>query len=265
MGLGIAAVTYDSVEILDDFARRRHITVPLLADPRSEIIKRFRVLNPIYPAGHRARGASYPGYIVTDAEGIVRSKSFPIEEERRTADSILLVEGGAGNVVAGAAQRTPHFTVRTSATDSVVSPGQRMTLVFDFEMDAGKHAFAPPGGRGLRPLAVRFDPHPLVRFDAPRLPPSRTARFAALNESVAVYEGKFRILQDAVLALHRVVAPLLEQPDPKIVLNGRIEYQVCSERVCYPPDSVPVRWTLKVKKGDWERVPAPLQHRDGGP
>jgi peroxiredoxin len=44
-GLKLAAVSYDSPAILKDFAERHKIEFPLLADPNSEIIRRFNVLN----------------------------------------------------------------------------------------------------------------------------------------------------------------------------------------------------------------------------
>ena len=44
-GIGLAAISYDSQAILKDFAERQHITFPLLADPQSEIIRKYGVLN----------------------------------------------------------------------------------------------------------------------------------------------------------------------------------------------------------------------------
>ena len=43
-GLGIFSISYDSVAILADFAERKNITFPLLADPQSEVIRAFGVL-----------------------------------------------------------------------------------------------------------------------------------------------------------------------------------------------------------------------------
>ncbi len=40
-GLGLCAISYDPVEVVRDFAQRRGITYPLLADPHSVIIRRF--------------------------------------------------------------------------------------------------------------------------------------------------------------------------------------------------------------------------------
>jgi hypothetical protein len=40
-GFSLAAVSYDAVPILADFAKRRAITFPLLSDPGSATIKRY--------------------------------------------------------------------------------------------------------------------------------------------------------------------------------------------------------------------------------
>ena len=40
-GIGLAAVSYDSVPVLADFSKRRGITFPLLSDPGSQTIKRY--------------------------------------------------------------------------------------------------------------------------------------------------------------------------------------------------------------------------------
>ena len=37
-GLGLAAISYDSPEVLKNFAGRMHISFPLLSDPESKII-----------------------------------------------------------------------------------------------------------------------------------------------------------------------------------------------------------------------------------
>jgi len=76
-GLGLAAVSYDSVAILKDFGTRKKIAFPLLSDPQSSVIRAFGILNEAdYPPGHLAHGVPYPGTLVIDAQAIVRSKFF---------------------------------------------------------------------------------------------------------------------------------------------------------------------------------------------
>jgi hypothetical protein len=40
-----------------------------------------------------------------------------------------------------------------------------------------------------------------------------------------------------------------------------LRYQACDDKVCYPPDTVPVHWTLQVEGHDRERAPAELQRQ----
>ena len=44
---------------------------PVLADPNSEVIRAFGLLNEDYPAGSYAHGVAHPIVIVFDADGIV--------------------------------------------------------------------------------------------------------------------------------------------------------------------------------------------------
>ena len=50
-GMGLAAISYDPVPILADFAARRGITFPLLSDAGSETIKRYGILNTVAEEG----------------------------------------------------------------------------------------------------------------------------------------------------------------------------------------------------------------------
>jgi hypothetical protein len=256
-GLDVAAISYDSPAALQDFARRRGITFPLLSDPDSTVIRRFGLLNPEYPPGDRAHGVPHPGTFIVDAEGVIREKHFAqAYTERRTAGSVLALEGDvAGTTTERAA---PHFTLQTSASNAEAFPGQRITLELDFEMAPGHHAYAP-GDHRYRALALKLEPTPYARLEPPRLPPARLFEFKPLQETVPVFEGRFRITQDVVLAVRDEITPLLASPDAMLVLSGVVDYQVCSERVCYPPASLPVSWSIRVKPLDRERVPEALQ------
>jgi hypothetical protein len=256
-GLEVAALSYDSPAVLKDFAARRGITYPLLSDSESIVIRRFGLLNPEYPPGDNAHGVPHPGTFVVDETGVIREKHFARGyTERRTAASLRAAEGRMSG--APAEQRAPHFTLRTGLSNTEAVPGQRVTLIVDLEMRPGHHAYAP-GAHSYRPLALKLEPTPYARFDAPRLPPSRSFEFKPLRETVPVFEGRFRLLQDVVVAVRDDIAPLLASPEPTLLLEGRLEYQVCSDTVCFPPGSLPVRFALRVKPLDRERVPETLR------
>lgn len=266
-GLGVAALSYDSVAILRDFGTRRKITFPLLSDPESAVIRAFGILNEAdYPPGQMAHGVPYPGTFVTDAKGIVRSKFFEkTYVERRTAASLLTLAGEtAGAPSSSIETSTPTFTVRASSSNREAAPGQRLTLVLDFEMKPTMHVYAP-GVQSYRPLCLRLDPQPLLTVHESAFPPSRSYHFAPLDETVPVFEGRFRVTQDVTLASGRDFAELLKTPIPKLDVTGAIEHQVCSDRVCYPPAVLPVHWTIKVLPLDRERAPEAIQHKPTKP
>lgn len=256
-GLGVAALSYDSVPVLKDFSTRRGITYPLLSDPGSKIIRAFGLMNEIdYPEGHMAHGVPFPGTFVTDARGVITGKQFePEYQERRTAASLLVSmgEGGAGP---GMEIVKDQFVLRTSVSNAEVAPGRRVTLVLDFRMAPGMHAYAP-GVKGYRPLRLRLSENPLVTAHDVVYPESRPYTFEPLKETVPVFEGHFRILQDVTAVGPARGAAPIEQID----LSATLDVQVCSETVCYAPTSIPLRWTLKMIPLDRERAPEALRRK----
>ncbi len=261
-GLGLAALSYDSTGILAAFATRRKITYPLLSDPESKVIRQFGLQNEIdYPPGHLAHGVPYPGTFVLDAQGIVRARHFEKGyAERRTAASVLTLAGES--LVGGAETRTETatFSLRAWSSNASAAAGQRVTLVLDFAMKPRMHAYAP-GVTGYRPLRVRIEPQPLLSVAEAKFPPSTPYRFAPLDETVPVLAGRFRVSQDVTLAGARELAELLKTPDPKLDIVGTLEYQVCSDTLCYPPATLPLRFTLAVEPLDLTRAPDDLRHQ----
>jgi hypothetical protein len=260
-GLGLAAISYDSVEILHEFATRRGITFPLLSDVDSAVIRGFGLQNPGYPPGNRAHGVPYPGTFVTNAAGVVEARFFEDSyQERRTAASLLAV---AGDTPGDAVQQVQNaaFTLRTSLSNREAAPGQRITLVLDFEMQPGMHAYAP-GTTGYRALALRLDPQPLVTVHEVAFPASRPYLFAPLDETVPVFEGRFRVTCDVTLVAGRdpALAQALAAPNPSLEITGTLEYQSCSDRVCYPPATQPLGWRVGLIPLDRERSPPAIQH-----
>ena len=77
-----------------------------------------------------------------------------------------------------------------------------------------------------------------------------------------MFEGRFRVLQDVTLAGRADFAELLRSPDTSLSITGQLDYQLCSDKVCYPPASLPLRWTITIRPLDSERSPEELRHRD---
>jgi hypothetical protein len=136
---------------------------------------------------------------VTDARGVVRTKFFEKSyAERRTAASFLVLEGETPVDVASEV-RTDHFLLRLSQSNATAAAGNRVSLVLELWMGETKHAYAP-GVQGYRPLALHLDAQPLVTVHEPVYPAPRDYFYAPLQETVPVFEGRFRVVQDVTLA-----------------------------------------------------------------
>src|SRR5258708_34606359 len=73
-GVKLAAVSYDSEEILKYFADLHKIGYPMLADPDSKTIRAYGVLNEEATGMHK--GFARPGYFFIDPNGIIRETFF---------------------------------------------------------------------------------------------------------------------------------------------------------------------------------------------
>ena len=78
-GLNVAAISYDPVSVLADFAGRRHITFPLLSDTGSATITRYGILNTTVSSTDRLRGLPFPGTFILDRRGVVTARFFEAE------------------------------------------------------------------------------------------------------------------------------------------------------------------------------------------
>ena len=75
-GYGLAALSYDSPEILAAFTAKRQIAYTLLSDPKSEVIDRYKLRDPQYPPGNRAYGVPRPIIFILDHDGVIKAKLY---------------------------------------------------------------------------------------------------------------------------------------------------------------------------------------------
>lgn len=71
-GLQIVAISYDPVEALERFAKKRGIEFGLLSDPDSQTIKAWKLLNA--EAKGKGAGIPHPMTYVLDQNGVIRAK-----------------------------------------------------------------------------------------------------------------------------------------------------------------------------------------------
>ena len=72
-GLRIVGLSYDKVEVLQDFASLNKIQFPLLSDPESEVIQQLRIVNTARKKGTLRYRVAHPMTIVINSDSTVAS------------------------------------------------------------------------------------------------------------------------------------------------------------------------------------------------
>jgi DsbC/DsbD-like thiol-disulfide interchange protein len=254
----VAAISYDSEAILQDFAKRHGIQLPLLADPESQVIGAYGVLNP--KAEGFTRGMAFPGYFFIGPNGVIKEKFFETAyTDRDTANNVLLkmfpqlVEGSGREVPA------PFIKVVLRQSDQVVLPGSRFTVMVDVDLPQDTHVYAP-GVKGYKPIQLAVDQSPEFRLQSVQYPDPKVLYLQAIKESVPVFEGKFRISQDVMVSADRAFSSSLGAGKPAS-LQGTLFYQACDRTKCYLPQKTTLSWQVRINPLDRERVAGAIQHK----
>lgn len=245
-GLGLVVVTHDTPEILERFATERGITYPLISDGGSAIIKAYGLLNETIDPSHRFYGIPHPGTFIVGRDLRVKARFFEdAYQERNTAASILARTGTSVGSGPAVTMNTMHLSVTAGATDAIVSPGSRFSIVFEVTPARGMHIYAP-GTHSYQVVSVEFDAQPWLTTHPIVYPASEIYHFKPLDERVEVYMKPFRFVQDVTISATPEHQKLLAARKA-ITLTGRLQYQACDDKVCYLPASVPLSWTLEVR------------------
>lgn len=164
---------------------------------------------------------------------------------------------GAVSAMPGSAATTAHLRLSASASDRVVAPGTRFSLVVDIDPEPKMHVYAP-GASGYRPITLAIDPQPDLIVHPLEYPKPEMLFFAPLAETVPVYQKPFRLVQDVTVSASPRAEARLKQAGT-LTISGTVAYQACDDKVCFVPVTVPVSWTLDVKgvdgKGSGRRKP----------
>jgi len=258
-GIKLAAISYDSVDILKSFAERRRITYPLLADPQSNIISSYRVLNP--DAKGMQKGMALPGYFFIGTDGVIHEKYFETKyTDRYTANNLIGKLFPELGEEVGEKIEAPHLNVALRQSDRVVVPGSRITLMAEVQLPAGVHVYAP-GVSGYKPIQLEIQPLAEIELAAPEYPKSKTLYLPVIKERVPVFEGKFRIAADATISSTPDVVRSLGAEGKPLTVTGELHYQACDAKTCYLPASIPLHWQLQVTPLDTQRAPEAIRHR----
>ena len=251
-GFGVAAITYDSVSVLAEFAASRAITFPLLSDNGSAVIKRFGILNTAVDPANAQFGYPFPGTFILDRRGVVTARFFePAYQERSTISSVLVRLGNRVSVPATKIS-SPNLEITSYATDEVVAPGTRFSVVLDIRPGPRVHVYAPEVV-GYKPIELVIEPRAGLVISEAHYPSSEDYFFAPLKEHVPVYQSPFRIVQDLTIDASRDSQAALKGMS-SLTITGVLNYQACDDKICFSPQSVPLSWTVNLEPLDRERV-----------
>lgn len=94
MGINVAAITYDSVELLKTVQEDQGIEFSLLHDEDVTHVNAFGIRNLDYEPGHRVYGIPYPGIFLIDPDGVIKYK-FAEESYQIRPDFADVLEAAA--------------------------------------------------------------------------------------------------------------------------------------------------------------------------
>jgi len=132
-------------------------------------------------------------------------------------------------------------------------------LVLDIDLKPRMHVYAP-GVEGYIPIEWKLTDSPAFKAHGATYPASTKLHLKAIKETAPVYKRRFRLMQDVTIGPEAQVKPVLAT-DGTLVVEGAFRYQACDDRVCYLPQTIPLKWVLKYEALDRERVPAEMQRK----
>jgi hypothetical protein len=230
-GLPIAAISYDSREVLHAFAEKHGIGFPLLSDRDSAVIRSFGILNTNVAPGLRAHGVPHPvDYLVAPNGVLVRKYFVPNYQHRVTASQVVLREIGAiGAGVAAVTLQSGALTVEIGFSGANAFAGQEIGFFAKFKLEPGWHVYGTPLPTVYTATSIAFDDPGIVRqsFD---LPEARPMKVSWLDETLPVYDGSFQEMGSLLLRFP------FEAGGAEFA--GKLRFQQCSDSVCEAPETI---------------------------
>jgi AhpC/TSA family/Disulphide bond corrector protein DsbC len=230
-GVHLAAVSYDSQEILAAFAQKYSIGFPLLSDEGSEAIRKFGIFNANMAPDLRSYGVPHPVEYLVATDGTVVKKYFvPNYQHRVTGSAVALREFGTvesdGSMVT---LESGALSVRIGFPSAKAFAGQEVGFFAHFTLQPGWHIYGTPLPERYTNTSIAFIGPGIVRQEL-ELPAAEMLDIPALGETLPVFGGSFTGI-GTLLLKH----PL---PEGRLVFEGRLDFQQCSDTVCEPPETL---------------------------
>jgi len=89
-GYRLAGISYEPPAVDAEFIGKRGLKYPLLSDPKSEIIDRYKLRDPQYPPGNFAYGVPRPIIFILDKNGVIKAKLYEDTYTKRPPAKLVL-------------------------------------------------------------------------------------------------------------------------------------------------------------------------------
>lgn len=257
----MAAISYDSVEVLREFAKRKQISVPLLSDPDSKIIRDFGILNDTVRPDQSSYGIPFPGTYWVNGQGVVVSKFFEDDfRERYAMGTVYTRLFGSPLNTRGTVVENKHLSLKYFSSADTIAVGNRVTLIAEITFKPRMHVYAP-GVSGYKGIEWKLAESPHFSPAPANFPAAQTFYLPAIKEKLPVYHDQLRITQEIdVSSNYRQVREAVDASN-QLTLEGSFTYQACDDKICYLPQTLSLKWTFRVVEPDRERVPESLRRR----
>src|SRR4030095_15354814 len=203
--VSLVAISYESVEILHNFAATHGITYHLLSDEGSHAMRGLSLINDRVQEDHAVYGIKpnarhvklpYPGVYVLDRDGVVTQKRF-YESYRERDTGTGLIAQALGIVTEPssppvAANNSPGVTARAWLDSATYVFFQRVLLTLEVSIAPGFHVYGPPAGDGLTPLSIEIDALRGLEVVPARWPSPRRFPQPGFSDELWVHEGVVR-------------------------------------------------------------------------
>lgn len=151
--------------------------------------------------------------------------------------SASLAAQSAPNLGFRGQKRPLHATVAASPDLLGVARGGKAVLFVDVTPNPNIHVYAP-GAKEYIPITVKLEPQNILKVGKLTYPKSEV--ITLLDEKVPVFQKPFRLMQEVSV----IGSPASGTTIP---VKATVEWQACDDKVCYPPESTEVSWTLAIK------------------
>ena len=152
----------------------------------------------------------------------------------------------AATVAAQQPARPTLLQVASHVSAERVAVGDRFSVTLDLAPAPRMHVYAPTVVN-YKPIVLTVRPQPGLIVRSVSYPPAEKYFYAPLKETVDVYQKPFQVVQELALDGSPAGRAALKSVST-ITVQGTLNYQACDEKICYPPRTVPMTWTVAIKE-----------------